>query len=242
MALGYIDVSGTIRGALPLSSVALDASMAREVEWRIALPAEPTAASYTALAELVGLLLEETRLIPEVIRTEPIGVDIDQKTGVVLDARLDPTRLCAAAWVGGNVYIGCGALLMPHDQRYFCGQVVSNKQAEITCHDARVADLSPLIGCDGLEKLDLSGTSVRDLTPLTSIDRLDDLDVSRTAVSDLRPLRDSYMARLNIEGSRVHVMWPLVQMPFLVDLVARDVVAPDAEWERLAPFRHSLHR
>jgi hypothetical protein len=63
--------------------------------------------------------------------------------------------------------------------------------------DTRIADLSPLAACPGLEHLVIAGSPVSDLRPLARL-KLRDLDLARTAVTDLTPLAGKRLPGLDL--------------------------------------------
>ena len=64
-----------------------------------------------------------------------------------------------------------------------------HRAATLDLSGTQVADLAPLAGLTGLQRLGLSGTQVADLAPLAGLTGLQRLDLAGTQVADLRPAR-----------------------------------------------------
>lgn len=75
-----------------------------------------------------------------------------------------------------------------------------------------VSDISPLAGMKRLEKLDLRATAVADLSPLAGMKNLSHIDLFDTPVTDLSPLAEATKLGIELGGSSMINLLPLVGM------------------------------
>jgi Leucine-rich repeat (LRR) protein len=79
----------------------------------------------------------------------------------------------------------------------------------------QVADISPIASIAALRVLQLSRTNVQDLLPLEAAKNLNYLDISNTLVNNISSLRNSKISKLDMHGSAVTDLSPLLLMPKL---------------------------
>ncbi len=77
---------------------------------------------------------------------------------------------------------------------------------------SRVYDISALAGMNGLRKLDMRATAVADLSPLAGMTSLRRLDIFDTPVTDLSPLAATTSLGIELGGSALQALLPLVGM------------------------------
>jgi hypothetical protein len=77
---------------------------------------------------------------------------------------------------------------------------------------SRVSDISALAGMNGLTKLDMRATKVADLSPLAGTTSLRHLDIFDTPVTDLSPLAETKGLGIELGGSALQQLLPLVGM------------------------------
>ena len=97
----------------------------------------------------------------------------------------------------------------------------------------RIADLAPLRGLSGLQRLFLDNTQVADLAPLRGLSGLQELYLNNTQVADLAPLRGlSGLQRLLLDNTQVADLAPLRGLSGLQRLLLDNTQVAD-----LAPLR-----
>lgn len=91
-----------------------------------------------------------------------------------------------------------------------------------------VIDVRPLSRITGLQKLNISNTSVEDISPIRNLNKLEELDVSHTPVTEIGFLKyDQSMRVLNISYTQVRDLAVLGRMPALEVLEMENVPVND---------------